>query len=171
MKTFISIDPSSTACGWCVWRKGKGLGGWKPRWFGTVKCKKGHWVERVGKICVELMALLEERVGVTGFGDNAIVCLIEMPKVWDQKKASAVVKLAVMAGAVGGWVLGGELARRVEMVPVGKWKGQVKKEITQKRVLRRYGIGIGGQGCESVVDHNTIDAIGIGDWWARKRKR
>lgn len=45
---------------------------------------------------------------------------------------------------------------RVVLVPVRKWKGNLPKEITQRRVAKRWN----WQG----TDHNEADAVGIGDW-------
>lgn len=109
--------------------------------------------------------------------------VIELPAVWVGKGSSkktraaarggGVVKIAVMVGLVAGLV--GK--KKVELVDVGRWKGQVKKSVTQRRVARRWGIKVGDDcagglmgvgGCE-VVTHDTVDAVGIGQWYLYKK--
>lgn len=166
----ISIDPSSRACGYCIWREGK------PRKWGCLKTRRRRgedWVARSRDVVDQLSVVLSRASWVKEGArerwepEFANVCVIEMPAVWLKKKrgkaaarGGAVVKLAVCAGMIAGMM--NERGYDVVFVLVATWKGQVAKEVTQRRVLRRYGIR---------GDHNMIDAVGIGDWYCRKRKR
>jgi hypothetical protein len=168
MENFISIDPGTRKVGWCIWDKGR------PVKWGCVRIgrAKGGWQVRLSGV----IRGLRDKVGL-GVWELVVV---EMPAVWDAKKAGSVVKLAMAAGVLGGvlvrpdrsigglgkrekWIAGG----KVLFVPVGVWKGQVGKGVTARRMKRRYSISVKGEvGCGG----DTYDAIGVGDWYVRKRK-
>lgn len=74
--------------------------------------------------------------------------------------SGAVLKLVATAYCIAG-ALKALFTDRVIMVPVQQWKGNVPKEITQKRVLRHWNCRSG--------DDNITDAVGIGDWYIRKQ--
>lgn len=50
----------------------------------------------------------------------------------------------------------------VTMLDVNEWKGNVPKEVTQRRIRKHWGWG--------GTDHNEADAVGIGDYVLRKAK-
>jgi len=74
--------------------------------------------------------------------------------------SSAILKLVAMVYCMAG-ALKALFTENVVLVPVQQWKGNVPKEITQKRVLKHWG-------CKS-GDDNITDAVGIGDWYIRKQ--
>jgi hypothetical protein len=48
-----------------------------------------------------------------------------------------------------------------KMVPVQQWKGNLPKAITRRRMQREWAI-------PKDMDHNEVDAIGLGDWAIRR---
>lgn len=173
----FAIDPSLRRMGWAyftreyklgpkgagdiVWSpwilKDKGLLKGRPR----TRAEKKDWTGRV-------TALVRGAVDTCDECGGASVVVIELPSVYNAGKGAvasgsgAIMKLAFMVGMLGGLMVRLPAVRSgVRFVPVRKWKGTVPKEITQRRVQRRWGVTIGDDG----VDHNVIDAIGIGSWY------
>lgn len=194
--TLIAIDPSIVKLGYAVFeRRGSyptkslerklGILHWGP-WglatYGTIRGKKGfkrNWERRVSFMVAELVKKVQP-----GPMDTFV---IEMPSIWGgdagrgaaSRNSSAIIKLVALVFSIRQWVecmlsgrkpKGGRSRRspsRVFLVKVAKWKGQLPKEITQARVYRRFKVDISDGGG---IDHNTIDAIGLGAWWIDKRE-
>ena len=164
-QTLLAIDPSTTKIGWAIFTD-QGL-----RKYGTISppkvktpikaVRRKDWWSRT-KVAEREISSLIERYRPTKV-------IIEQPQIFQSKKgqaasnSSSIIKLCIAAGVYAGSALGDP---RIEVVftPVNQWKGTVPKHITQRRVLRRYGVAL-----SKTVDNNAIDAIGIGDWYLRKR--
>jgi len=81
--------------------------------------------------------------------------------------SGAIEKVAALVFAIWGAVhiiAGDEKEVECVLVPVNKWKGNVPKEVTQKRILTHWGIHFTGW-----TTDDEADAIGIGDWYIRKQ--
>jgi hypothetical protein len=70
-------------------------------------------------------------------------------------------KLYWQVGYLSGRCAGMGIGMR-RVVPM-RWKGTVKKTVTRKRLMRLYGCITAG------MDHNVVDAIGIGHYFLNKR--
>lgn len=58
---------------------------------------------------------------------------------------------------------------KVILVPVSKWKGTVKKHITQRRLRRPLPPHYAKIPLSALENHNEADAIGIAKYYSEKR--
>lgn len=99
--------------------------------------------------------------------DNVI---IEQPENWGAYKSMAssrsgsLLKLELLTGAIVGYTLALlEDPTAVVLVPVSKWKGQLPKHVTQKRMEKKYNCKFG--------TNDESDAVGIGDWYLSQQSK
>ena len=158
----LTVDPSIRAMGvamFIVDRHGEAR--YHESWVCEAKLigKNTHWMDRLD----EMVAVVFE--AIYRFRANHVV--IEMPPLQGgfyrqgrKGRTGDILKLMglvfslrqmVMESKSDSWV------DRCELVLPMVWKGQVKKHITRKRVLRKWGLDIS--------DDNECDAVGIGDWY------
>lgn len=76
--------------------------------------------------------------------------------------SGALLKLGFTAGAIAGACQ--TCVDRVHMIPVNMWKGQLPKQLTTKRVNKKYKLSLNWMNKEN----NEADAIALGDWWITK---
>ena len=91
--------------------------------------------------------------------------IIELPQVYmGSKSKGSPNDLIKVAFAAGQTVMG----RVYETVSPRQWKGTIKKEAMLKRILSRLDDRelslLKGLGLPKTVEHNVIDAVGIGLW-------
>lgn len=155
----LAIDPGLRNMGWAVLETANLLQ------YGLIKAQSAHkdepWVKRALRASGEVGGLIDE------WRPERLAC--EMPVELQSYKgraalaSGAVRKLAFLVGVIGGLAR----ARGINFTiyePM-QWKGNVPKEITRKRVLRRY------PDVPPDTDHNIIDAIGIGMHHIEKIRR
>lgn len=160
----LCVDPSLTRTGWAffAWRDDAG---WKLHSAGVFKQRRctNEWVATMDKMVSQLR---EKLFVLRDEWEGRIVILVEQPELMlggrglAAHNSGAVMKLTAMVFTVRARCA--ELGLPCKLIPVSRWKGQVPKEVTQQRVRRYWGW--------SGTDHNEADAVGIGDWWVRKRK-
>lgn len=179
MKYLLAIDPSIKALGWAVFNHEPTTGNDRLGEF----CLDGSGVEKIGKSFEdeELKSLkwlprvdeMVERVSNSSkmmMGVSRQV-IIEMPSVYSGGKGTvasnsgAIVKLGFLVASIRSRFHA--LATPVELTLVKVWKGNTPKEITQKRVAEM--LGKSRKELMEVMDHNEVDAIGLGRWWFRQR--
>lgn len=146
--TILCLDPSIRALGWAVFV----IGGETPK-LTAYNVKKLNlegesWIVRA-KVMLEVVKDLENEYCPAHI-------YIETPSHYSAGKgevarnSGAILKLMFLVGAVYG-----AFKDQVTLLPVSRWKGNVPKEITQRRMLKRWN---------ATGDHNAIDAVGIGDY-------
>lgn len=100
--------------------------------------------------------------------------VIEKPQVYPSRKQKGDPNDLINVALLAGVVLGAAPNVSFELVVPHDWKGNVPKEITQKRVKADFRLGE-----QTVFDrgvslypksqhHNIWDAVGLGFWYARK---
>jgi len=162
--SLLSVDPSSRAhkLAFCKWDPRERIETHmgripKPQMYGTVDGVKGDddkAYARIPKIVSRLFS------GKRIAGVTRVV--VEAPEVWAGSKRSRraalsgdLLKLAMVTGAIVGQAQG--MGFTATMLTPAKWKGQVSKEVTAKRVKEDFGI---------TSDSNDVtDAIGIGRYY------
>jgi len=155
----MTIDPGLTECGWAVFdidhERQQGI----LKDCGVIRCRIGDWVMRLDFVVDQVADLLDscrtERV------------VIELPHTYAAGKGTvarnsgAIMKLGALVFSIRSTALMEGVD--VTLVSVAKWKGNLPKKITQKRIRTRWG----WEG----KNHNEADAVGIGDWYIRKSLR
>jgi hypothetical protein len=165
----VGIDPSLRFLGWArakvEWSKGKR----KMCLTGSgllIGDKKLEWVERA---CSIVQQLLEKNIV-----RNEDTVVLELPQRFFGRRgqrgllAESVQKLYFLVGYMGG--VFEFIGCNVVFTRPSEWKGQVSKEITKERVVRRIG-GIPSSVRQMSVRQasNIYDAIGLIIWYMEKK--
>lgn len=154
----LSVDPGLTGTGYAVWSASAEL--WrlsrKPTRVGVITPPAK--LEAMAK----LRYLVERLSGLMANEDiNRVAC--ELPEFWAGAFGRAVaargdlVKLSLVVGAVA--ALAVERRAVFTTVPVRDWKGNLPKDVVERRIRRRIGDGV----CEQLgIKSHAWDAVGIG---------
>ncbi len=155
MKVDISIDPGFGGTGYAVWEHGKfkqQMG--EPILTGTIKPRDSDTVdgalEIVDKLWSELNRYEFRRVGIEFpklFGGSAVSMA--------SAQSGDLFKLVYLIGTLGNTFRGAS----VELIPVNTWKGQLTKDVCERRIRGRLGWER-----KTDIDNHCWDAIGIGLW-------
>ena len=87
--------------------------------------------------------------------------VIEQPESWGAYKSMAssrsgsLLKLELLTGALVGWAL--TVGLEPILIPVSKWKGQLPKHVTTKRMEKKYE--------RKFATSDEADSVGLGDWY------
>lgn len=179
MFNVFSVDPSLRACGWtsfactdeydearylesgCI--RSKGIEEGEDPVIDSLKGKRSKsndWISRLDETVNAVLCFVPESSYKIG--------LIELPSTYSGGKgdvaaaSGAIMKLMGVVFAFRERMLHEHGFNEVILVPVITWKGQTKKDVTARRVLRNWK-------CSHVTDHNEMDAIGIADWYLRRK--
>lgn len=150
-----SIDPGLSGTGWAEWKSKR-----RPSRVGVIgrthTPESGLLADQCHEVTWELHHL------TWGHRTQATHVFLEMPQMMTNVKgiaaqAGAVYKLAFLVGYI---------AREfqdctVHTVTVGEWKGQLPKDVVQRRIERTLGAGV----CQELgIKTHAWDAVGIGLW-------
>ena len=154
-KYALSIDPSINACGYAVHNiKTKELldhGLISPK--KAIKKKEGmpSFIDKSRHVLDTIQDVMDD------YEDNSVQLVLEIPDHWgDQgylaRESGSIYKLTFVCGMIC------SLSEHIVTYLPREWKGQMKKEVMQRRLARF---------CKGVIDikslnHNVVDAIGIG---------
>ena len=153
----VSIDPGIEG-GWACWEAKWWSRQTIPIETGLVKprVKSKDWMTR-------LDSSIDQWWGLVNDHPEWRHMLIEWPKFMESgggqtvARTDALVKLAVCAGRIVEVFKASAI--EVTPVPVADWKGQLPKEVINKRIVKR----LGPEPCEDFQTH-AWDAVGIGLW-------
>lgn len=165
---FLTIDPGTKNCGWALWR----ASGRQPPSVEFVE--SGIWRANGSDPYQRAYAIAEQLWDfLTGKGaeDDPLIIssvFIERPRNFGgstgkgaaARNASSVLKLMFLVGLLAGRSVSAGI--EVGLVDVQRWKGNVKKIITARRVARAWDIDVSG------MRFDETDAIGLGDFLVRK---
>jgi hypothetical protein len=167
MNTLLSIDPSIRNLGWALFPiRDHSTSLIPPQDWGLIhpiefEDRPLKWVANSTSVVDQVRQIIRKHL--------PLKVLIEFPSVWSNSAKS---QIASNSGSLGKlFFLCGSLWQcciqlgvpHTELVPVNTWKGQVPKSITRMRVIRDYGQEY------TELNHNIIDAIGIGRWWFKNK--
>lgn len=159
-KRLLSIDPSTKTLGWALFDRRNGSADWRLVRSSYIRRRpKADWMQGIDDMVAQLMGVAKK------YGVHVVV--IEKPQVFGGNAGVAaantesVMKLSACVWAIRQAMRYVAPVMHVELVNVNKWKGQTPKSVTQMRVRRHWGW--------DGKDHNEADAVGIGDWWIRKK--
>ena len=146
--THLTIDQGTKEMGWALWEDNE---------LQICGIARGqNWVEAV----LALPKFTIERL------------TIEDQQIYRKSPINAHSLLAV-ARVVGAVVAYYQFPKFV-LVPPAKWKGQLPKDVCNRRTLSKltdselYQVEVAP--CPASLKHNLLDAVGIGLWASRRRK-
>ncbi len=146
----LSIDPSSRSAGWAIFKR--------KEYFlsGVIKSNKKDFYKNSLYIADQLDGIFLAE----GSGDNDIV-LIEYPELFSSNtgitavRSGSLVKLSVTVGIIAG-LLSWYSYAEIKFIKPKEWKGQLSKEITLERILKKIDIK------KKIKTYDECDAIGMG---------
>lgn len=147
MKKIMSIDPSIRNCGWAVLDDKLKL-----IEYGLIQTKLPNWTDNCQVVWDKLYEAYSK--------EWPQEVIIEYPELHAgmaavaARESGAIFKLSFVCGGI--FSLLREIAV-IKLVTPSKWKGQLTKELTRKRLYRIYPEIV-----DKNLDHNIVDAIGIG---------
>lgn len=170
-RTLVAIDPSIQHTGLAIFRW-DGLK-WSFDKTDAIKLKKRKnrptkpkglaWVARCDEMANKIFDYVYDQYNRDDYREELII-VCEMP---NYRTAAAAATGAVEKMIALVFTLRNDYAHQgfctFHLAPVTVWKGNSPKEITQRRMKKRWG----WEG----KDHNQADAVGIGDWWIRTLDR
>lgn len=152
----MSIDPGMGRTGWAFWHEDQ-LDSWGLLTGRDVKATS--W-KRVAEVMAKRVVVKAQDLGA-----SRLICEIpqEMGGAAGEGalRSGSVRKLAYYVGLIGGMARWEGLEWAT--IEPSKWKGQLPKEITRRRVMRDYPAVPGD------LFSDVYDAIGIGRWRIRER--
>jgi len=159
----FAIDPSVNSCGWALFENEDLLKS------GTIRslndAPEHAYDDRVEWMLLQLDQVLVDTqffVSETETGNLYRSIVIEKPCQWGAYKSTAsqhsgsLQVLTLLVGAMFGHFLG-YLSTQVVLIPVSTWKGQLTKDITQRRMELKY--------LRKFKTNDEADAVGIGDYY------
>lgn len=158
--TILAIDPGLQACGWAIFENSKlaACGLARP-------VKSMQPIEMMKEIIDQVTLAWEQNVGHSAHPD---ILVAERPQIYQVGKGDPndLIPLAILDGAV--WQA---TEARGVMYPLPReWKGQVPKDVMNKRTLDKLSEKEYSVVKENLsrmpksLHHNAIDAIGLGQW-------
>lgn len=168
MRTLF-IDPGTKRLGWAEFAEGdrtvrlcrSGV---------VIAARKDPWKKRMDFMVREVVKRLQMKQTKEKMRIAVYEVTIEMPQQFQSARGQAALNSgAVMKLIATVFSLRQALLERgygVRLVNVSKWKGQVKKKVTAKRVQRWWGKELTAD--EELKGGDELDACGIGDWWYRR---
>lgn len=168
---YVSVDPGKHACGVAVWDEDTAG---QLIWAGYVK---NHFkdepgkerAERWGDMAREVVSMMKwavmKSLNSNLLRDTKFSLILEIPQVYEgpqDEDRNDLIDLAGVQGAVVG-AMGNDAD--VEWSPQPReWKGQIPKEVTQKRVDKRLSAAEQGkiEWPAKSLKHNVYDALHMG---------
>lgn len=162
MKILMAIDPSINYCGVAIFdMKAKIVLQHILVQPDKIAKRDGEFYDRAFSIFGKVNALREK------YKVDVVAC--ELPDHWavagfEARESGSITKLAFMCGLF--YAFRNSLNRFVFALP-REWKGQLSKEVMKNRIESSYvGKGEGKFSSDEwkSLNHNVVDAIGIGHW-------
>lgn len=151
-----SVDPGLGGTGWAEWRGKKA-----PTRVGVIAANRRHEDELAAR-CEDIAYALSEEIKWGGGLYTQVHVILELPQHMTSLKgiaaqAGAVYKLAFLVGYLAKAVY----PCTVHVVTPGEWKGQLPKDVVQRRITKH----LGEETCRALnIRTHAWDAVGIGLW-------
>lgn len=160
----LSIDPGTKITGWAVFEVDEIKHAGKYVCSSSIKYKPSYpkkgWLDRIEYMVARMINLVQS------YGIDKVV--IEQPEVFMRGRgvgasnSGAVVKLAGLVFAMKYAIIYSRKKRKAkvcQLVSVRKWKGNIPKEVTQRRIKKHLRL--------SITENNEADAVGLGSWYIK----
>lgn len=155
---YLAIDPGTQTTGYAILRQDMTL-----KYFGMIQSKYKNWVLRSQEILDKLSLIIQK--------EKIHKAYIEMPEYWQSavglaaRESGSTQKLSFLIGGMHYLI---SKKTKVILVTPSQWKGQMSKEIVRNRLIKHY---TDKQEQFKSLDHNIIDAIGIGFFMLKYGKK
>ena len=156
--SFLSIDPGLRGCGVAIFTDSNSLAR-------ATYVKNFDTQGRGAKAWAEMARAVFEYVGMRL--PLVIETQIYRPVADTPARVASILEVQGVAGAVVGLCSSGVLASYLP----SEWKGTIKGDVITQRILDALGKLEHFESKGKTVDHNTVDAIGIGLVWSKRKGR
>jgi hypothetical protein len=149
-----SMDPGGTGAGLCIWPEEEWNQCLPPVWMQNVYPVRrvGPWLDRTMSVLSQIADHLDN------FKPSHLYC--ECPQFFEGTRGMAsagsgdLVKLCLFTGGII------EVCRvrdtRLHLIDVNEWKGQLPKDVVERRIYKRL------PQLEGVISAHVVDGVGIG---------
>lgn len=144
----MSVDPGTHSTGYCIMNLDLKL-----KSHGLLKARKKTWRENCDLILTQLIDVSSR------FKPDVLI--LEYPEYWAgscgfaARESGSLLKLSFLCGCIYAY-FNTVFPVNIYLVTPSQWKGQLSKEVTNRRLSKIYPNDV-----NSSLDHNTVDAIGI----------
>jgi len=157
----VTIDPGTKTTGVAFWDRET----WKDLVpptdvFAIAASSANNWYTRMAGIIDALDGLFAERTVLRAYIE--LPTFMQSHKGQTAAKSGSLVKLSAMFGAV--YMSCHNIAAKVKPVRIVDWKGQLPKNVTERRIRKRLGNLEHEGGIGVSVPSDCWDAVGIGLW-------
>ena len=148
----LSIDPSTSSCGYAVFDDGKLI-------------EKGVIKPSGSETALKRCEIVGNALHFTMVAEQPHIIVCEYPhKGGPGMKSKSITVLFHFCGMLHGIALSSHI--NISFIEPNKWKGNIPKAVHQKRMIpiyeKKYDIELDG------LSSDIVDAIGIGDWYLSK---
>lgn len=161
----LAVDPGLSGTGWALWTRPTTRRGFAapPDAVGVFTPSKAlAWDAKVSAIAMKLDEALAESEFDPATCDGETLVVVEMPE-WQGSVKRAMTwttgdmqKLTYLVGYLGGYYA--PLYRYLPVL-VRDWKGQLPKDVVQRRIERKLGLDV----CQHLgIKTHAWDAVGVG---------
>lgn len=159
----LSIDPGLVCCGWAIWRDSQ-----------LFRCGLSRTKGKTLEFRIQVHAKTFHRMSLM-----AHVLVIEKPEIYQQRFLKGDPRdLANLAAVVGG-IVAAFPSGDARMVYPKAWKGQIPKEVSERRtlsklseiekqVLKKPQVFGAPTTAPSSLLHNMMDAVGLGLYFLQR---
>jgi hypothetical protein len=165
----VAIDPSINELGWAVLFEKGPMVTTPLKDYGTIRApqvlKSSSDEARMSWMIQQVESVIIEAVDPNLWKDFCTL-VIERPQLWGAYKSVAsshsgsLFQLTLLVGALWNW--GNEKFHEAVLVPVSTWKGQLPKEVVEKRMSEKYQVAF--------RTSHEADAVGLADYYQEKIK-
>jgi len=165
IKKLLAIDPGTENLGWAIFNvagrlhnKGAQLAVREYKYMDSgvfqIKNKSLDWMQRMDLLLIDVQKILQDiPIDVVVIEEPAI--FIGTAKGEGANNSGSVLKLTAVVHSIRS--MAKRMGCKVHLLGVRKWKGNTKKEDTQRRINRSFGINI--------TQPDQADAVGVGRYF------
>ena len=157
MSRLIAIDPGVKLCGWALFSEGH------LSRCGLVRTKAREIDGQAAHLTLQLAQLFP-------YHHPDCTLIIERPEVYRQRHLKGdpndLISIAIVVGAI----MHTFISSRVRAPLPKEWKGQVPKEVSERRMMRKLSpeeldlMVLCLKGVPRSLRHNVTDAVALGQW-------
>jgi len=154
IRKLLAIDPGTENLGWAIFNVGQTRYKYMDSGVFQIKNKSLDWMQRMDILLIDVHSLIKEYcIDIVVIEEPAI--FIGTEKGEGANNSGSVLKLTAVVHSIR---MGAKrMGCKVHLLGVRKWKGNTKKEDTQRRIKRTFGI--------TITQPDQADAVGVGRYF------